>query len=40
MSKKKELKAPIMSDDKVYVIFLAAISLGLLFLGARLSFHG
>jgi len=40
MSKKKELNAHIMKDDKVYVTYLAAISLGLLFLGASLAFHG
>lgn len=40
MSKKKELKAHIMKDDKVYVTFLTAISLGLLILGSGLAFHG
>ena len=40
MSKKKELKAHIMSEDAIYVTFVAAISIGLLFLGASLAFHG
>jgi len=40
MAKKKELKATIMGEDAIYVTFITVISVGLLFLGASLSFHG
>ena len=37
MTKKK---TNIMADDAIYVIYVTAISVGLLFLGASLSFQG
>ena len=40
MAKKKEVKAHIMGEDAIYVTFVTAISVGLLFLGASLAFHG
>ena len=40
MAKKKELRAHIMGEDAIYVAFVTTISLGLLFLGASLAFHG
>ncbi len=40
MSKKKELKAHIMSDDGIYVTFLTVISVGLILLGSSLAFQG